>query len=220
LEDAWFTDCRISLLMSHLACASERHHPLNAQQLETMQRIARRHDIPVSLTNSGGIFLSDDFHFHLARPGCSLYGVAPEEGTPNPMHQVAHWQAPILQTRLTTHEQSVGYGATKIVPKGTHVVTVASGYADGYHRILSNHSCAYIGEHRMPLLGRVTMDMLCFDGTDVPESLLHEGAMVSLLGKQEEITVDGLAARAQTIGYEILTSIGPRVKRIYVEEPV
>jgi alanine racemase len=217
LDKEWLSDCRVSLIMSHLACASEPSHPLNAQQLALLQNAASKaQGIPVSFANSGGVFLPKSFHFHLARVGCSLYGIAPQDAGENPMQHVAHWQAPVIQMRTTTHEQSVGYGATKIVPKGTRIVTVASGYADGYHRILSNHSCAYIGAHRLPLLGRVTMDMLCFDGTEAPESLLAEGAMVSLIGNQVEITIDSLATRAQTIGYEILTSIGPRVKRIYV----
>lgn len=221
LDASWLADCRVSLLFSHLACAPDPAHPLNRQQLDIItQASTKASGIPVSLCNSGGIFLPKEFHFHLARPGCALYGIAPQDSGPNPMHQVAHWQAPIIMTRLTTHEQSVGYGATQIVPKGTRIVTVASGYADGYHRVLSGRTCAYIDGHTLPLLGRVTMDMLCFDGTDLPESLLAEGAMVSLLGKADEITVDNIATRAQTIGYEILTSIGPRVKRIYVEESV
>jgi len=221
LDASWLTDCRVSLIMSHLACAPDRHHPLNALQLAALTKAsAKAAGIPVSFANSGGIFLSRDFHFNLARPGCSLYGIAPEDNAVNPMHQVAHWQAPILQIRATTHEQSVGYGATCIVPKGTKVATVASGYADGYHRILTNKSCAYLGAHKMPLLGRVTMDMVCFDATQVPESELKDGALVSLLGNREGITVDALADHASTIGYEIFTRIGTRVKRVYVEEAV
>jgi alanine racemase len=221
LDAQLLTDCRVSLIMSHLACAPDPAHPLNMQQLEMVKQIASSAaGIPVSFANSGGVFLPKEFHYHLARVGCSLYGIAPQDTGKNPMHQIAEWHAPILQIRTTTHEQSVGYGATKIVPKGTRILTVASGYADGYHRILSNHSCAYIGKHRLPLLGRVTMDMLCFDGTEVAESLLQEGTMVTLLGNHPEITVDAIATRAQTIGYEILTSIGPRVKRVYVEETI
>ena len=250
LDKQWLSDCRVSLIMSHLACSPDPNHPLNAQQLEILKHIASSATgIPVSFANSGGIFLPKEFHFDLARPGCSLYGIAPQsspsplakegrdEGEAklgihsnlpltqpspargegfNPMHQVATWQAPIIQIRTTANEQSVGYGATKIVPKNTRIITVASGYADGYHRILSNHSCAYIGEHRLPLLGRVTMDMLCFDGTEAPGSIFHEGTMVTLLGNHPELTVDAIATRAQTIGYEILTSIGPRVKRVYI----
>lgn len=233
--------------MSHLACAPEADHPLNEQQL-TRFNAARMHapGIPASLCNSGGIFLPKEFHFHLARPGCSLYGIAPQspaaEGavrseseprsggglgviTPsesntacsaNPMHHVATWNAPILMTRVLEQEQTVGYGATVTLPKGTRIATVASGYADGYTRHLSGNGLGYIGEHKVALLGRVTMDMLCFDVSNVPESLLAEGATITLLGDLDGIRVDDLANAAGTIGYEILTRIGPRVKRIYI----
>jgi alanine racemase len=96
------------------------------------------------------------------------------------------------------------------------VATVASGYADGYHRLLSNHSCAYFGDTKVPLIGRVTMDMLCFDISTVPEAALANTNHLTLLGDRDGIRVDDLATRAQTIGYEILTSIGARVKREYV----
>lgn len=211
--------CRVGLIMSHLACAPEADHALNQQQL-TRFEAARMHapHIPASLCNSGGIFLPREFHFHLARPGCSLYGIAPVSGIRNQesgIKEVAEWRAPILMTRTLEAEQTVGYGATATAAKGTRIATVASGYADGYSRHLSNKSVGYLGEHRVPLLGRVTMDMLCFDVTHVPESLAHEGASITLLGDRDGIRVDDIANAAETIGYEVLTRIGPRVKRVY-----
>ena len=119
-------------------------------------------------------------------------------------------------TRTLEREQSIGYGASATKPKGTRIATVASGYADGYLRHLSNHSIGYLGEHKVPLLGRVTMDMLCFDVTHVPEAQLTEGAAITLLGDRECIRVDDVADMADTIGYEVLTRIGTRVKRIYI----
>ncbi len=210
--------CRVSLIMSHFACAPDASHPLNAEQLKLFQSsLALAPGIPVSLTNSGGIYLPNAFHFHLARPGCSLYGIAPSESIANPMQQVAEWNAPILMTRVLEREQTAGYGATVTAAKGTRIATIATGYADGYLRHLSNKAVGYIGAHRVPLLGRVTMDMMCFDVTDVPESLLHEGAPLTLLGDRDGIRVDDVADAAGTIGYEILTRIGNRVQRIYVE---
>jgi alanine racemase len=253
---------RVGLIMSHLACAPEPAHESNMHQLARLKEALKlTPGIPVSFVNSGGIFLPADYHFHLARPGCSLYGIAPqaltlpplaggagggnlaagaggeaskvppltspplaggigvvrqESGTTqNPMQQVAQWQAPILQVRTLEAEQAVGYGATQILPKGARLVTVASGYADGYLRALSNRAVAYLGAHRLPIAGRVTMDMLCFDASDVPLETLREGEMITLLGKQPEITVDALADAAGTIGYEIFTRIGARVKRTY-----
>ncbi len=206
--------CRVGLIMSHLACASETDHSLNAIQLATFKTIASRAaGVPASLCNSGGIYLNADYHFHLARPGCSLYGIAANAATP--MKHVATWNAPILMTRTISKEQAVGYGATATVKKGTRLATVASGSADGYLRYLSNKGMGYIGTHRIKLVGRVTMDMLVFDVTNVPESIAHEGASITLLGDADGIRVDDVADTAGTIGYEILTSIGPRVKRVY-----
>ena len=211
--------CRVGLILSHFACSPEAEHALNAIQL-TRFNAALMHapGIPASLCNSGGIFLPKPFHFHLARPGCSLYGIAPQSDGSNPMQQVATWNAPILTTRVLEEDQTVGYGATVLAKKGTRIATVASGYADGYLRSLSNKSVGYVGDVKVPLLGRVTMDMLCFDVSAVPESSLHEGAPVTLLGDRDGIRVDEVAHAADTIGYEVLTRIGPRVKRLYTDQ--
>jgi alanine racemase len=113
-------------------------------------------------------------------------------------------------------EQTVGYGATMTLPKGARIATIASGYADGYSRHLSGNGIAYVGEYQVPLVGRVTMDMLCFDVSAVPEALTHEGASLTLLGDADGIRVDDVADAAGTIGYEVLTRIGTRVKRVYI----
>jgi alanine racemase len=211
------TECRVGLILSHFACAPEANHPLNAQQLTLFQQaLALAPDIPASLCNSGGIYLGKANHFHLARPGCSLYGIAPQSNAANPMQQAATWNAPIIMTRTLEHEQTVGYGATQTLPKGARIATIASGYADGYLRHLSGKAIGYIGDHKIPLVGRVTMDMLCFDVSNVPESLVHEGASITLLGDKDDIRVDDVAEAAGTIGYEVLTRIGPRVKRVYI----
>lgn len=214
-------ECRVGLMMSHLACAPEESHPLNAVQLSLFQEALKlAPGIPASLCNSGGIFLPKAYHFDLARPGCSLYGIAPQAritSHESRITNVATWNAPILMTRTLTREQTIGYGATATAKKGARIATVASGYADGYLRYLSNNGVGYIGEHKVHHIGRVTMDMLCFDVTHVPESLTHEGAMITLLGDRDGIRVDDLADAAGTIGYEILTRIGPRVERVYTD---
>jgi alanine racemase len=231
-------ECRVGLIMSHFACAPEADHPLNAAQLALFQSsLALAPGIPASLCNSGGIYLPKAFHFDLARPGCSLYGIAAQSPTveessvafhgeprsggglgarhPSKLHHVATWNAPILMTRVLERDQTIGYGATASAAKGTRIATIASGYADGYLRHLSNKAVGYVGAHQVKLLGRVTMDMLCFDVTHVPEHLLHAGAPLTLLGDADGIRVDDVASTAGTIGYEILTRIGPRVKRVY-----
>lgn len=208
--------CRVGLLISHLACAPETSHALNAQQLQLFQTATQlAPNIPASLCNSGGILLGRDFHFHLARPGCSLYGIAPQADVSNPMQQVATWRAPILQLRTLDASQTIGYGATATAAKGKRIATIASGYADGYLRYLSNKGTGYVGEYRVKLIGRVTMDMLCFDVSHVPQAALDAATHITLLGDADGIRVDDVAAAAATIGYEILTSIGTRVKRVY-----
>lgn len=211
-------DCRVGLMMSHLACAPGYEHPMNGEQLNWFKHALNyAESIPASLCNSGGIYLHKSYHFDLARPGCSLYGIAPQSGVDNPMKQVVTWNAPILMTRTLDRDQPVGYGATETLPKGTRIATVASGYADGYLRTASNHGAVgYIGDHKVPLVGRITMDMLCFDVTHVPESAAHEGAMLSLLGDKDGIRIDDVAGTAQSIGYELLCRLGNRLSRTYI----
>ncbi len=204
----------LDLLISHLACADEPGHPLNAEQL-TAFKVARARlpKMPASFANSSGIFLGSDYHFDLARPGVALYGVNPTPGAPNPMSQVVNLQGKILQVRDVDAPQSVGYGATFRVSGPTRIATVAVGYADGYLRSLSNQGSGYIDGIRVSLAGRVSMDLITFDVSAVPGHLVQPGAVIDLLGPDGG--VDELAGQAGTIGYEILTALGHRYFRTY-----
>ena len=205
---------RLGHVISHLACADDPDHPLNALQRDAFE--AARASLPTapgSLANSSGIFLGPSFHADMVRPGCALYGVAPTSGQPNPMKQVIRLQGKILQIREIDTHQTVGYGATHRAEKRTKIATVAVGYADGYLRYLSNRGSAHIGDYRVPLVGRVSMDLTTFDVTDVPGNLVHPGALIDLI--DQSITVDALAEDADTIGYEILTGLGARYHRVY-----
>jgi alanine racemase len=204
----------LRFVMTHLACADDPAHPLNGQQVgdfaDAVWRIAP--DVPRSLANSSGIFLGPDVASDLARPGCALYGINPTPGRPNPMAQVVTLEAPVLQLREIGAGESVGYGATWTATRPSRIATVAAGYADGYLRALSGRSVAHHAGRALPLVGRVSMDLLTFDATDAPE--LRPGAMLTLIGPGN--TPDDLAARAGTIGYEILTSLGARYRREYL----
>jgi alanine racemase len=117
--------------------------------------------------------------------------------------------------------QTVGYNATQTLKRRTRIATATAGYADGYFRALSSSDAregppAFAGAHRLPLLGRVSMDLITFDATDAPEDAMRRGGFVELLG--ERVTVDDLAGFAGTIGYEVLTSLGRRYHRVYVDE--
>ncbi|WP_413205593.1 alanine racemase [Rhodospirillum sp. A1_3_36] len=203
------------LLMSHLACADEPNHPLNAQQLATFQQVSRAFpQLPASLANSSGLFLDPAFRFELGRPGIALYGGNPTAGAPNPMGQVVRLQGKILQIRQIDTPCPVGYGATHHAGAGRRLATVGVGYADGYPRAAGNRSMGRLGGWPVPLVGRVSMDLITFDVTDAPERLAHPGGWIELIGPGHG--VDDLADECDAVGYEILTRLGSRYPRTYL----
>jgi alanine racemase len=205
-------------VISHLACADTPDHPLNEQQRARFAAVTQRMPgTPASLAASSGIFLGAAYHFDFVRPGAALYGVNPQPGPPpgrpNPMRQAVRLSGKILQVREIDTGESVGYGAAHVMQKAGRIATVAVGYADGWLRSLSHRGCGIIGGQRIPLLGRVSMDLVTFDVSAIDPALAHPGAPVELLG--EHYGVDDAAADAGTIGYEILTALGSRYHRVY-----
>jgi alanine racemase len=201
-------------VMSHLACADEPGHALNEGQRERFAAAAvHMPGVPASLAASSGVFLGPGYHFDLVRPGAALYGVNPQAGRPNPLHQVLRLSGKVLQVREIDRGESVGYGAAHVMAASGRVATVAVGYADGWLRSLSRRGCAYVGGTRVPLLGRVSMDLVAFDVSAVDPALVRPGMSVELIGP--EYGVDDAAADAGTIGYEILTALGARYHRVY-----
>jgi alanine racemase len=205
----------IRLVISHLACADEPGHPLNRRQLEAFRALRARFRAgrAASFANSSGIFLGADYHFDLVRPGAALYGIAPVAGAPNPMAGVVALHGKILQIRDVDTNQTVGYGATHRLTGPGRLATVAVGYADGYLRSLSNRGWAFVGDVRVPIVGRVSMDLITLDVTGVAAADVREGASVELIGPH--LPVDVVAEAAGTIGYEILTGLGRRYHRDY-----
>jgi len=202
-------------VMSHLACAEE-DTPLNEAQRRDFEIFrARFPAAKASLANSSGIFLGAPYHFDLVRPGCALYGINPLPGRPNPVRAVARLDGKILQIHEVDPPRTVGYGATHRVTGRTRIATVAAGYADGWPRSLSGRGSAFTGEIRLPVLGRVSMDLTTIDVTAAPH--LREGDTVQLLG--DKLPVDEVAETAGTIGYEILTRLGARYHRVYTGGP-
>ncbi len=199
-------------VMTHLAHAEDPAHPDNAAQLARFEAARRRLPAaPVSLVNSSGIFLGGAFRQGLARPGAALYGVNPTPGRPNPMRPVLRLTAPVLQIREVPAGATVGYNGTWTAPRPTRVATVAAGYADGYHRGLSNRAEAAFDGARLPLIGRVSMDLTTFDATGLAG--LEPGSEVELIGPA--VPPDEVALWAGTNGYEVLTSLGSRALRSY-----
>ena len=201
-------------LMSHLACAEEPNHPLNDhQRVRFLAARCRMGSVLASLAASSGIFLGPDYHLDFVRPGAALYGVNPQPGRPNPMRQIVRLNARILQVREVDAGQPVGYGATHVMAVAGRLATIAVGYADGWLRSLSHTGSGRIGGLRVPLLGRVSMDLAIFDVSAVNPSIARPGGFIELLG--DDYGIDAAAADAGTIGYEILTALGRRYHRIY-----
>jgi alanine racemase len=202
-----------ALLISHLACANDPAHPKNAEQLARFkQALTLFPGAKASLCNSSGVFLPPEFHFDVARPGCALYGINPTNGK-NPMQPVATLSAPILQIRSAEQDETVGYGATYNAKRGSRLAIIALGYADGWTRMLSNKGFGFVSGHKVPVAGRISMDMLALDVTEIPESKLASSVYAEFINKEQ--TVDDIAQACGTIGYEVFTRIGSRVKRIY-----
>ena len=205
-------------LISHLACSDDPQHPLNDIQRERFTAARRRlPHLPASLAASSGIFLGPKFHLDFARPGAALYGVNPQPGCPNPMRQIVRLKGRILQIREVDPDQTVGYGASYVMAAPGRLATVAVGYADGWLRSLSERASGCVGGKRVPLLGRVSMDLIVFDVSDVDPASVRPGGFIELL--HEDYGVDAAAADAGTIGYEILTALGRRYHRVYRGAP-
>jgi alanine racemase len=212
-------DHGITLVMSHLACAESLNHPLNARQLASFREIASLFSgVPASLANSSGAFLGPSFQFDLVRPGAALYGINPTPEADNPMRSVVELKARIVQIRNVEKGESVGYGGTWTARRPTRLAVVSVGYADGYFRAGSSNDGTrgaevVVAGKRCPIAGRVSMDLIAVDVTDLEKNAARRGHLVTLIG--EGITVDELAHHFGTIGYEVMTSLGPRYKRIY-----
>src|ERR1700712_1415669 len=212
-------DHGITLVMSHLACAEKLDHPLNAKQVAAFREIASLYSgVPASLANSSGIFLGGQFQFDMVRPGAALYGINPTPEADNPMQSVVELKARIVQIRNDERGESVGYGGTWTARRPTKLALISAGYADGYFRAAGSTDGTrgaevMIAGKRCPIVGRVSMDLMAVDITDLPDKTARRGHLVTLIG--DGITVDDLAHHFGTIGYEVLTSLGARYKRFY-----
>lgn len=198
--------------MTHLSNAEIASDERNADQARRFaEACAMLPAAPRSLANSSGIFLGDAFRSDLARPGAALYGINPTPGAPNPMKPVMRLCGHVLQLRDIEVGEAVGYNAIWTASRPTRVATICIGYADGYHRALSNNAQAAFDGARIPLIGRVSMDLATFDVTDHPRVV--PGSQVELIGP--DVPPDEVASWAGTNGYEVLTSLAARAARTY-----
>lgn len=212
--------CHPVLWMSHLACADEYDHPLNRTQQKKFASLCEeaRQLVPgirCSLANSSGIFLGRDWHFDQVRPGAALYGYAPHLDREPSMQPVVRLELPILQVRELQHEAKIGYGSTQSRPAGSRLAVVAGGYADGLNRTIGQNAVGLLGGVEVPVVGRISMDTTIFDVTGAALPQTPELAYIRVL--DDALTVSRVTARAGALGYEVLTSLGRRYRRHYLD---
>lgn len=215
-EDAAFASfVDLQMVMSHLACADSPSHPVNNAQLVRFEAMAAHFPkVPRSLANSGGAFLASGFRGDLVRAGIALLGGAPNAKRPTPMKPVVALEGRVIQVRSIGVGSGVGYGHEYSARRDSFIATIGVGYGDGLPRSLGNRGAAWFGGARLPIVGRVSMDSLSIDVTDLPSDALRAGDWVELIGPHQPI--DALAEDAGTISYEILTSLGARYERSYI----
>lgn len=197
---------RPEFLMSHLACADDPDHPMNAAQLAEFHALTDGTGVPRSLSATGGILLGPEYHFELTRPGIGLYGCRPfDAGQP-----VLSLSLPVIQIREVAAGETVGYGGSWTAETTTSLATVNAGYADGLMRTLSDAAVLWYADIPCPIVGRVSMDFITVDVTHLPEI----PDQLEVIGPHQ--SVDDLAETAGTIGYEILTGLSQRYDRRYI----
>ena len=206
---------RLELVMTHLACADDPEHPLNAAQVVLFDALrARLPAAPRSIGNSAGTLLGPAYRGDLVRPGIALYGGRPFARGPNPMRPVARLEARVLQIHEIHRDSTVGYGATHVARPPARLATVGAGYADGYPRALSGRGYALAAGHAVPVVGRVSMDLLTLDVSELPAGALAVGDWVDLVGGG--VPLEEVARLAGTANYEVLTRFTARALRRYL----
>lgn len=208
----------IVCVMSHLSCAYDPTHPMNESQRLAFDTLCKRFPFALgSLANSGGLFLGPEYHYNLARVGLALTGcrTAVPQGKYR-LKPVLKAYAQILQINDVPRGTSIGYDATFITSRASRIATLGVGYADGYLRSLSNRGEVYFEGNQLPVVGKVSMDLLTIDVTDVPPQQIQPGDWVELFG--DHLLVDDLAKKTDTIPWELLVRLGPRFERFYATE--
>ena len=213
---------RLALVMTHLACADEAGHPMNRQQLDTFHRLRGSLPFaPASIAASDGMMLSAEYHCDLVRPGYALYGGQAAPGRLTPVGPVVRVSARILQVREVSCGERIGYSASYCAHKPHRIATVAAGYADGVFRHASATNeepggAVSIRGKRAPIVGRVSMDLITVDVTQIDDPEPAPGDWVDLVGP--DLAMESVGSDAKTIGYEVLTRLGPRFHRVYLDQ--
>ncbi len=198
---------KINLVMSHLACASDAGHAMNAAQLVAFNEAARLFPkARRSLAASGGALIAPEFNCDVLRIGVGLYGIEPLDAPAASgfLTPVAALTAPVIAVHTIARGESVGYGASFIAPSDMRLATVALGYGDGFPRAGSNSASAILGEVKCPIVGRVSMDLIVLDATRAAP--VRIGDRAEFFGAR--LRIEDAAAACGTLAYELLTNIG------------
>jgi alanine racemase len=223
-EPTMMAGIRLDLVMSHLASADNPRDRKNREQLLAFETLSALFPgVPRSLAASDGLMLGPAYHFDLVRPGYALYGGQASQSAPAPVKPAVTVAARILSVVDVAPGETVGYSATWRAKRPSRIATIAAGYADGVPRTASasdSHSGGrvMITGHFAPIVGRVSMDLITVDVTDLPEGAAMPGEFAKLISDELSIEDAGFAAR--TIGYEILTRLGSRFPRFYLDDEV
>lgn len=213
----WQDGLNIILLMSHLASADDKGAAQNQSQLALFKSLTNDIKAPLSLANSGGSYLGADFEFDATRPGIALYGLSPHDDH-NHLKCALRLSADILQIRQVETGATVGYGASFTAPAPMRLATLGIGYADGFLRHYKDHVTPHIGGIACPLVGRISMDSCVIDVSHLSEDVLNTATSAVIF--DEDFTPKDLAQKTGTISYEIITSLGARILRLYDEGDV
>jgi alanine racemase len=221
-DPSLMTGIDVDLVMSHLASADNPRDPKNREQLLTFETLSALFPgVPRSLAASDGLMLGPAYHFDLVRPGYAIYGGQASQIAPAPVKPAVTVSARILAVTDVAPGETVGYSATWRAKRASRIATIAAGYADGVPRNASapdgrpgGH--VLISGHLAPIVGRISMDLITVDVTDLPERAAMPGEFAKLIA--QGLSIEDAGHAAGTIGYEILTRLGPRFTRLYIDD--
>ncbi len=210
------SNMEIVCVMSHLVCTYQPDHPMNEMQRLNFETLKKKFPFAkASLANSGGFMLGQKYHMDMIRPGLAFTGcpTAVPKGFYKYKPAIKAF-AQILQINEIQAGESVGYDATFVANRTSRIATLGVGYADGYFRNLSNKGEVFFNGHKLPIVGRISMDLMTIDVTSLDPQTIHPGDWVELFG--DNIPLHEVAEKAGTISYELITRLGSRFERFYL----
>lgn len=209
----WEEGISWKLIMSHYTSADSTERESTLQQLQKFSLLSSHFkEVKTSLANSAGIFQGTSFHGDVVRPGMALWGLNPTPYQENPMSAVVSLWARVYQVKQVGENQTIGYMKTYRTQRQSRIATLAIGYADGYPWSLSNQGTVTIAGHQAPIVGRISMDLITVDVSDIPENLVYPG----MWARMEWDDMSSLANKAHRIDYEMLLNLGKRFSRVII----